>query len=601
MSVFAELKRRNVFKVALLYIVAGWLTLQVADVLFGQLGVPDWTFRFLFGMLVICFPLVLLFSWIFELTPEGIRRESDVADGASITLHTGQRINKAIVVLLTLSIVTVVVDRFIPEDDARPATVSHAEAIAAGTDEETELPEQIIEKSIAVLPFVNMSGDPDNEYFSDGLTEELLNALTRLGELKVAGRTSSFAFKGKEADLRDIASQLDVANLLEGSVRKDGNRVRITAQLVKASDGFHLWSDTYDRELDDIFEIQEEIAEMVAGALRATLLDLEEDTLVPQHTDDAEAYEAYLRGTFMLRRAPDDEDTRRRAEAEFLHALNLDQGFTLARWGLFKVLDARFRNGAVDFQQGVEELEELAGVLMDENPNLAESLLAKGRAASARYRFSDALDAYQAAVDTHPGNLDALNWMGHMFMVSGQPERAVERYIEVLGKDPIAAPVLAALTRAYFVIGQCDEARRIQQRAVAAMPGAARVNAWLAYCLLMNGGDRAEAIDLLSSEPVDHLRLTGLAVAHHLDGDSGRARAALGELEESIGEGASYQFGQIHAQWGEPATAIEWLQKAYDSRDPGIHGLLSDPLLKPLKLDPEFLRLQSQWKTRSGL
>jgi serine/threonine-protein kinase len=606
MPLITELKRRNVFKVATLYIVASWLLLQVADVLFEQLSLPGWTFRFVFGLLLIGFPLVLLFSWIFEITPEGIRRESEIDEDASITRHTGQRINKAIVTLLVLAILTVVADRLIPEKAQAPdqsadpggdvSAPSGQTAAAANEGAATAS-----DKSIAVLPFVNMSGDADNEYFSDGLTEELLNSLARIDDLKVAGRTSSFAFKGQNQDLREIARQLDVANLLEGSVRKAGNRVRITAQLVKASDGYHLWSDTFDRELDDIFQIQEEIAEMVADALQSTLLGTAHGPLVQAATDKPEAWEAYLRGRYLFRLAPDDEETRRRAEAEFIHALNIDPHFTLARWGLFGILDSRHRNGFIDYHQGVEAMNQLALIMVEEAPDLAESHLALGRAALSTFQITKGQQAYRRAVQISPRNVDALMALAGTESNIGNPARNRELRELALSIDPLAIPVLTGAASGYAREGRCEDTRRIYSRVEAIAPDAGRIRSILGYCLLMFEDNLTESIDLFEREPVRFLRHTMLAIAWHRRGDQEKAAAELATLQATYGDAAAFQYGQVYAQWGEPEKAVEWLTKAWDGRDPGILGLRRDLLLEPLKNDPGYRALLQRWKQHAGL
>jgi TolB-like protein len=328
MSFFAELKRRNVIRMAVLYIVAGWVVLQIADVLFDPLGLPAWTFRMVLGLLLLGFPLALIFAWVFEMTPEGLKRERDIDRSASVVAHTGRKMNTVIVVLLVVAIAGLVIDRLIPES-GQPAAATTAVAGPDPTAADANAREAAAtDTSIAVLPFVNMSGDPDNEYFSDGLSEELMNTLVRLGGLKVTGRTSSFAFKGQNQDLREIGRLLNVANVLEGSVRKAGNRVRITAQLIKTSDGYHLWSDTFDRELDDIFAIQAEIAEQVSDALQVTLLGgaVADEPKTPSVSHNAQAYEEYLRGMYIWQREPDLRESLDSARSHFEAALALDPG-----------------------------------------------------------------------------------------------------------------------------------------------------------------------------------------------------------------------------------------------------------------------------------
>ena len=245
---FEELKRRNVFKVGTAYVVLAWLLAQITDVFLEPFGAPDWVIKSILLVLLAGFPLALFFAWAFEMTPEGIKKEKDVDRSQSITNETGQKLNLAIIFILVLALGYFAFDKFAlaPERDAelvRATEIAQAEPAQTAS----------AEKSIAVLPFVNMSEDAGNEYFSDGISEEILNSLAKVKELKVAGRTSSFAFKGQNQDLRQIGDALGVNHILEGSVRKAGTTVRITAQLIQVDDGFHLWSDTYDRELTDIF------------------------------------------------------------------------------------------------------------------------------------------------------------------------------------------------------------------------------------------------------------------------------------------------------------------------------------------------------------
>ena len=265
MTLFNELKRRNVFRVGIAYVIAAWLIAQVLQLVFESFGTPDWVMKTVLVLLATGLPLVLFLAWAFEMTPEGIKRESEVDRSQSITSQTGRKLNSAITGVLVVALAYFIFDKFVL-DASRDAALVEATKQEV-SEQPTEVPEVSadMDKSIAVLPFVNISGDQENEYFSDGLTEELLNSLARIKELKVTGRTSSFAFKGKSTDLREIGQTLGVAHILEGSVRKAQNRVRITAQLIKADDGYHMWSDTFDRELDDIFAIQEEIATRVAN------------------------------------------------------------------------------------------------------------------------------------------------------------------------------------------------------------------------------------------------------------------------------------------------------------------------------------------------
>jgi len=266
MSFFSELKRRNVFKVAIAYSVASWLSLQMVDLVLENINAPDWIMQVFMLGLAIGLPLAIIIAWAFEVTPDGVKLEKNVDRSKSINRHTGQQLNRGIIMILSMAIVLLLTDRFRDEifGEPEPGDVKTESTDITLDDPVTVEPE----KSIAVLPFVNMSSDPEQEYFADGISEEILNALAKVTELKVAGRTSSFAFKGKNEDLLEIGKVLRVNHILEGSVRKSGNRVRITAQLIKVEDGSHMWSETYDRELNDIFVIQDEISAAILSQLK---------------------------------------------------------------------------------------------------------------------------------------------------------------------------------------------------------------------------------------------------------------------------------------------------------------------------------------------
>ena len=293
MSFISELNRRNVFRVIVLYVISSWVILQAADVLSSILPVPEWTGSFVFLLLALAFPLVVIFSWVYEITPEGIKREQSVQPEESVTQLTGRRLDIIIGVVAALAIVVVIVDRAVPES-ADPV--------------EAAVPQQSVdENSIAILPFDDMSEAGDQAYFSDGLAEELLNLLAKLPELKVASRTSSFSFRDVGADIRTIAAQLGVRYILEGSVRKQADRIRITTQLIDAETDFHLWSEVYERQQNDVFAIQDDIARNVVSALKLVISNQSETVLSRKSTENIDAFEAYLRGRSFLRMSPSGE------------------------------------------------------------------------------------------------------------------------------------------------------------------------------------------------------------------------------------------------------------------------------------------------------
>ena len=280
-SLFEELRRRNVFRVAIAYVAVAWLVLQVADVVFESFGTPDWVMKTLMFLLAIGFPMAVLFAWAFEMTPEGLKREREVDRSQSITQETGQKLNRTIIVVLLAAVGFLLVDKFMLRESTPDAQTTAAASV---------------EKSVAVLPFVAMSRGEDDEFFADGLTEEILNSLTRVPELLVTARTSAFHFKGKDIPIPEIAAQLGVAHIVEGSVRRDGDRLRVTAQLVRATDGFHLWSENYDRETDDTFGVQTDIAEKIASALDVFLDDETLEQMRSAGFRNPEAFVAFQKG-----------------------------------------------------------------------------------------------------------------------------------------------------------------------------------------------------------------------------------------------------------------------------------------------------------------
>jgi TolB-like protein len=327
MSLFSELKRRNVIRVATAYVVAAWLIIQVVETVLPAYGLGDAAIRLVITVLVIAFIPTMVFSWVFEITPKGLKREVDVVSEHSITRFTGQKLDRIIMVLLALALGYFAFDKFVlgPARDveiAETAAQAGAEQALAKAEETA-----LSDKSIAVLPFTDMSPDKDQEYFSDGLSDTLIHVLAQVSELKVTAKTSSFYFKGKNIDVGEIARKLKVGTILEGSVQKAGNRVRVIAQLVDAADGTHLWSKSFDRDLEDIFAVQDEIAQEIMKALKVTLLDTEEERLAQRYQPTLEAYEQLILGRYEM--AKRTAASLAAAEQHFNQAIELDSEYAL--------------------------------------------------------------------------------------------------------------------------------------------------------------------------------------------------------------------------------------------------------------------------------
>ena len=400
---FAELNRRNVFRVGMAYVLVAWIVLQIADVLFPALTLPEWTTRLVAGLLLLGFPLALFFAWAFELTPDGLKREADVPREESITHKTRRKLDFVVVGVLLVALALMLVDKFVWQaSDSAPESV-----VAAANGD----------KSIAVLPFANMSDDPSNEYFSDGITEELLNLLAKVPELRVIGRTSSFQFKNKSEDLRVIGEKLGVTNILEGSVRKSGNTVRVTAQLINSSDGAHLWSDTFDRDLDDIFKVQDEIAQSVVETLKVKLLG----AALPQRKQptDREAYDLYLKGRyFYVRLGVDDVG---KAEDYFEKAVQLDPQSAPAWDGLAAVYIRQILNGALPPEEGQALVWHALDRAIELDPTLSVTHYRVGFIRMIfDWNWPGAEEAFAKALAIEPNFPDALSGTGLLKVLLGQ-------------------------------------------------------------------------------------------------------------------------------------------------------------------------------------
>jgi len=595
MSFFAELKRRNVVRMAVLYAVAAWVLLQIADVLFDQLGVPPWAFRLVLGLLILGFPLALIFSWVFELTSDGVKRTREVDPGQSGVQQTGQRMNVLIVVLLLVAIGGLIADRLIPERGSTIAGPVAETAAPGATPAPHDATDQVAEaeNTIAVLPFVNMSGDPDNEYFSDGLSEELLNTLVRIGGLKVTGRTSSFAFKGDNRDLREIGEILDVANVLEGSVRKAGNQVRITAQLIKTSDGFHLWSDTFDRELDDIFAIQSEIAEQVTQALHVTLLGPApaDNAIAITGSRDPEAYEQYLRGMHIWQRDPDELKSLNAARGHFESALAIDPEYVDALWGMFVVWDRMNRNGHVPFVESREQLALSVERLQNIAPDSNRTMGAVGRLAVVNFDYPQALEQLERAATLFPADVSVLGEYAATLLTVQRFEEAIEVINRVARLDPLSLEIMRWKSYIAFSAGDCSTVEQVMHRGMEIEPEVGRFRYYLAMCLFETTGELSRSLELAGAEPLAWARNTALAILYHANGQPEKAQEHLELVIEQYGESASYQLGQIYAQWGEVETALGWLETAARVRDPGIIQAANDRLLTPILGEPRFQKV----------
>jgi len=456
MSFFDELKRRNVIRVGIAYAVIAWLIMQFSDVVLNNIEAPVWVFKVIMLILGIGFPIALIFAWAFELTPDGIKKEKDVDRSQSIRSATGKKLNTAIIGLLALVAVYFFWEsRF--ADDAETVPPEATQSVSATVPvEKAEANEQANDKkSVAVLPFVNMSSDPEQEYFSDGITEEIINALVKIPGLSVPARTSVFGFKGHQGDVRQIGAQLNVAYILEGSIRSQANQVRITAQLIKVDDGFHLWSETYDRQLDNIFVVQEEIAASISKVLVGAL-DVGVAT-VPNKTVNMEAYDTYLHGRALLReRDPEAMDVLERAT-------QLDPSFAPAWAALALAYQVRgyYVLSGVEYQ---EKAKQTARHALDMDPDNIDALGVLASAMRDTWHWAEAEEIFDKALAIDSQSTELLEDVSEFFCAVGRITDCLEVGKRGHELDPNFFPLTRNYIDALIMTGSIEEAAGLMQQ-----------------------------------------------------------------------------------------------------------------------------------------
>jgi serine/threonine-protein kinase len=547
LSFFEELKRRHVFKVGIAYVIVAWLILQVSDVVLGQIGVPDWIFKFILFLLVICCPLILMFAWAYDLTPDGLKLTATVDSTAT--------------------------------DET--STVGEAESVDAPS-----------KASVAVLPFVNMSGNQENEYFSDGLSEELLNVLAKVSSLKVAARTSSFHFKGHTGDIAEVARQLGVGSVLEGSVRQSGAHIRITAQLINAQDGYHLWSETYDRELDDIFKVQDEIATSVVKALKVKLLGEDSANINVGGTTNTEAFNAYLQGMHFRNRGSDESALNCAVEA-YQHAIDLDPEYAQAYAGLAGALSQLATNNFADLDQVVSQAYDAVNKSIELAPDLVDGYpVLANLAFSFRLDNAGACKAIDTALKLDPGDVRVHMQNARMGFCTGDFDGSLVSARMAQELDPISTSASQRLATSLYFARKYEEAIPVFRHTLELDPHFPRPHYGIAMCTFMLG-DTEAAAEEVAREPLDWMRFSGTAILEYKLGDKEDADSAMALLIADYRDNGLYQQAQVYAQWGDFEQAVQALNHARDIGDPGVSQIVADPLLDPLRGEPKFIELMA--------
>jgi TolB-like protein/Tfp pilus assembly protein PilF len=574
---FAELKRRNVVRMAGLYLVGAWLLTQVASTVLPMFGAPDWLPRTIVLLLALGFIPALIFSWVFELTPEGLKRDEEVPPEQSIAPQTARRMDRMIIAVLLLAVGYFAFDKFVLAP-RRQATQLPNESSSAGNAQ-----------SIAVLPFVNMTSDKEQEFFSDGLSEELLNQLAQIPQLRVIARTSSFSFKGKEVDVRTIASTLNVANVLEGSVRKSATTLRITAQLIRASDSSHLWSQTYDRAITDVFKVQDEIARDVVAALKVKLLPTQELPKA-QRTSNTEAYQEYLQGRFFISRHSEKETDQ--AQAAFGRAVQLDPKFALAWAGLAQTqvwyCNFSSEGGLNGFNAHLAAARAAVDRALSLEPDLPDALLPRATIESNfDYNWKGAAETLRKALVLAPRDSAILAWAGNLAGTRGEGTQAVDLLKRAVALDPVNAQARGFLAGALLATGNREEARMEYARGSELNPSAPYSQAGVGHTYLLEGKFE-EAATAAQKDAADWARLLIVSCARWGQKQFPESEAALAKLIETDGETAAYQVAEAYGYRNDKDHAFEWLERAHRQRDAGLPGLRGDTLLANLHDDPRW-------------
>ena len=570
-SFFSELKRRNVYKVAVAYAVVGWLIAQIATQIFPFLEIPNWIVRLVILLIAIGFPIALVIAWAFEATPEGIKR-TETADAMPATArHKKHAWIYVVGIGAAISVGLFFAGRY-----------------TAGS-KTTASPNDVSNKSIAVLPLVNTSGDPGNDYFSDGLSEELIAVLAKIPGLKIIGRSSSFLFKGKSDDSRTIGEKLGVANLLEGSVRKQGERVRIVAELINAADGRELWSDTYDRELKDVFAVQSEIAVAVTDQLKIKLLGAPAKSDAAPSNDNLAAYNALQQGTFYFRLGT--EEGARKATEFYGEAIRLDPNYALAHANLslaWRQLGATWLGGGVEANEAYAKARNEAQVALSLAPNLSAAHEALGFVLLIPdFDFAGAEAELRKAEKLAPADAAPKNARSYSFAAEGRLAEAENVARQALALDPLGVTRYLNLARVLIGGGRYDEAEAALRKARALQPAAARQHVYLTIIDILRG-NTAAALQDAQLEPPGFWRDYALALAAQGQSDRAAADAALQKLIHEDAVNGPFQIAAVYGLRKEPDKMFEWLDRAYTERDSGLTQLLVTPFILTYKNDPRF-------------
>ncbi len=556
---FNELKRRNVIKSALAYLVVAWLITQVLATVLPTFGAPDYLLKWSLVILALAFPVWIIFAWVYEFTPEGIKKTIDVEPEESIVTKTSSRLNKLIISALTLAIIVLLVDRF---------TRDSAQVVEYG------------DNSIAVMAFADMSPKKDHEYFSDGISEELLNLLAKIPELKVISRTSSFSYKGKNTTATEIGDELKVSHILEGSIRKSGNMVRVTAQLINTSDGSHEWSHTYDRELDSIFKIQDEIAAEVSKELELSLFG----NPIKSQIVDPEAYNLYLQANHLVNQ--NTSDAYIKAENKIKESIALDSSYASA----WRLLAGIYNTGTYNFSirepgEGIPLGLKAAKKAIELDPESGHSYAALGSLQELNWDFEESSKNMNKALEFIPN--DGIIMGTAAIMTFGDLEKTVDLLNKAIEVDPLVYGNYFNLGHAYYRLGRLEEAEEAFKTFELYYPNWQIFHYMMAKIRLAQGRTD-EAIAEIEQEKHEFFSLYGRNFIQYELGHTMEADALFEEFLKKYSDTEPANVADLYAFRGDYNQSFEWLYKAFEVKDPVLVEALTYPAFKPMYSDARW-------------
>ena len=572
-----EIKRRNVGRLAILYLVVGWLILEPIHVIFHMLEVPVWANRLVIILLVLGFVPTLVFAWVYEITPEGLKLTNEVPHGQSIRRLTGRRLDMAIILMLSLALAYFIGDKFVFSSHRSAASESQHAVTTTGVEG------ALSRESVAVLPFTDLSEKHDQQYFADGMAEDILNLLARIPELKVIGRTSSFSFRGKDMDVRAIGQALRAAYVLEGSVARSGEQIRVTAQLLDTRDGSHSWSETFERNMTDVFRLQDEIAVRIALALHLTIGTNNNPRV---RTASPEAYDFYARGLRSLYEY--NEEGADQALPYFQRALTLDPHFSEAAIGVASVQLFVCDNGWKVHQEACELAHRAVDAALRLNPRSADAWAIRAELHIVYNWDWDAAEVDIRQAEALGGSEYTAFAAARLAYATGRMPQARQLLDSILSRSPFDSN--AIMDRGFFVeyrSGDYPAAEAWIKRGLQIAPKYGSGHYELGMALLEEGKVQ-EALEAIQQERPDGGRFEGLAIVYHALGRHADSDAALKEaVAHEVPEFQS-DLARVYAFRGETTRALECLEKGYAAHDADLWYIKGDPLVQSLTSDERY-------------